>query len=185
MARPQFQRARGPEDRVCRVTREVEAVFRPGVADGVLPPIAVGLIEQVDLAAQHDGSRRTNAVPLHFPRVLQLTDLLPVEKVVAGGNADIPALGRLVLVVRQGIVEPVASLELHDRRVLGKGLPGHGVSEVHAGLLGGGQTGPLGIRDADLRRPDGHRMGILGVVDGRQLVESPLERLSFQPAVVA
>ena len=56
--------------------------------------------------------------------------------------------------------------------------------EVFDGLRGCRLARPLGIRDADLRRPDGHRMGVLGVVDGRQLVESPLQRLSFQPAVV-
>ena len=37
------------------------------------------------------------AVPLYVPCVLQLTDLLPADEVVAGGDADVPALGRLVL----------------------------------------------------------------------------------------
>ena len=130
--------AAGPEDGVRRVAREAEPVGRPRVADGVLPPVAVGLIEQVDLVAEHDGPRSTEAVLLGLARVCEFTGLLPVQQIVARGDADAPAFARFALVVGQRVVEPIAALKLHYRRILGEGPPGDVVGEVHAGLFGGG-----------------------------------------------
>ena len=69
---------------------ETQAVGGDGVADRVRAAVAVGLVEEMDLAVEDARARRAEAVGLAGLLGMQFACLGPVPQVPAFGNADRP-----------------------------------------------------------------------------------------------
>ena len=67
----------GAEHGIGGVLLEMHAVVRYGVADGIPLPVAIGLIEEMHPAAQHDGRGRADAVLLAFVRYGEFARVFP------------------------------------------------------------------------------------------------------------
>ena len=115
-------RAGRRKDRVGRVTAETEAILRDCVADRVPRAVAVGLVEQMDPAVEHDRARRAEAIALRLLLGQDLADLLPGVEIVAAGDADGPAITRSAIAEGgKRVVEEVMAIEADDRWILGEG----------------------------------------------------------------
>jgi hypothetical protein len=64
IARPDGPVAGGAEDRVGRVAFEVDSIVGDGVTDRVFSAVAIGLVEEVDFAVEHDRLRSGQALCL-------------------------------------------------------------------------------------------------------------------------
>ena len=91
------------------------------MADGILGPVSVGLIEQMHAALPYDGARGTEPFLLVFQSRLwcYLANAFPVHQILAFGYADVPSLHAVPLPGWDGVVHQIASLVLHYLRVLG------------------------------------------------------------------
>ena len=101
------------EDRIRCITGEMQSIVAHGMADGVAAPVAVSLVEEVQLAVDHLSAWSTIALLLivGIGVALHLADSPPVFLVLAFCDADSPSM-RIVAVSRDGVVHEVAPLEL-------------------------------------------------------------------------
>ena len=115
----------GCEDGVAAVAHEVDAVGGSCVADGILAPVAVGLVEQMHHSITHQSAGCAESVLLIVGSWLRcnLSHLVPQREVMAFGYAYVPAVSHVAFAWRDGVVHQVAALQAHHMRVLGKGHP--------------------------------------------------------------
>ena len=140
--------AGGPQDRIARIAREVQPIVGHGMAQGVVPAVAVGVVEQMHLAAQHNRFAVRQAVALAFLLRQHLAGFLPVHQIPALGDPHGPARRlRLVGSRRHRVVHQVPPPEFDDRRVLRERPPmPRGVAEHHARFGGRVRSGQRGRR---------------------------------------
>ena len=104
--------------RVLWILREVNTILRPRMTDCILFPIAIGLIEQMNLVIQHNGSWCGNAVRLAQRLLLYFAAGCPMLHIGRFRNADTEPS----ILMPQRIIEPVTAAIADNSRIFGKAM---------------------------------------------------------------
>ena len=107
------------EDWVGAIGEKAKAICGDGVADGVIGLVAVGLIEEMHVAVEHDRARGTQPVAVTGAERRYLTDTLPGVQIGAGSNADAPSIVLSTITKRwQRVVHEVPATKLDHSGIL-------------------------------------------------------------------
>lgn len=121
-----------PEDRVGWVALEGDTIMRSGMADTVVPTIAIGLVEQVHHTSADEHAGCTESALFVGVFGADRTDWLPVIEIVALGNPDRPTIRLAAIAIwRQGIVQQVATAEPGNGWIFGKWPPTRMIGKIH------------------------------------------------------